>query len=145
MPKENRSDGELFLLDTHVWFRYQLNEHALRPAAEAALDKAAERDALFISVISIWELAMLERDRYLQLDGGVKHWTQTALSKPGIALLPYSPDIAIESVHLPAPMHKDPADRILVASARIEGMTLVTSDKSILSFAKATRLACLRA
>ncbi len=88
---------------------------------------------------------MLERDGKLTLHGGANHWIEEALANPGIVLLPFSPQIAIDSVYLPDPMHKDPADRILVASARIEKLTLVTSDKAILAFAKATNLACLRA
>ena len=133
------------LLDTHVWLRCQASTDALRADAEVAIDEAAQRNSVFVSVISIWELAMLERARYIDLDGGVEKWTQQALSKPGISLLPFSPEIAIDSVHLPAPMHKDTADRILVASARMEGLTLVTSDKAILAFAKLTKLAHLRA
>jgi PIN domain nuclease of toxin-antitoxin system len=133
------------LLDTHVWFRYQVLPDLLRKTAADAIDRAASTNSVFVSVISIWELAMLERDGRLELIGGVDRWSQEALSKPGLSLLPFSPQIAIESVHLPEPMHKDPADRILVASARIERLTLVTSDKAVLSFAKATRLAHLRA
>ncbi len=136
---------ELFLLDTHVWLRYQVSTQSLRPQVEDSLDEAAIRHGVFISVISIWELAMLERAGYVDLEGGVRRWSERALAKPGITLLPLSPEIAIESVHLPSPMHKDPADRILVGSARIEGLTLVTSDKAILAFAKTTKLACLRA
>ena len=142
-----RSEPEAahLLLDTHVWFRYQLFPHALRPTAEVAIDQASERDAVLVSVISVWELAMLERAGKIELQGGVERWTTEALSKPGISLLPFSPEIAIESVHLSEPMHKDPADRILVASARVEGLTLVTSDKAVLNFAKSTKLPHLRA
>lgn len=96
-------------------------------------------------MISVWELAMLERDGKLALSGGANHWIEEALANPGIFLLPFSPQIPIDSAHLPDPMHKDPVDRILIASARIEKLTLVTSDKSILAFAKATSLARLRA
>ncbi len=133
------------LLDTHVWFRLQASTRDLRPEADAAIEEASRRNAVFVSVISVWELAMLERARYLEMDGGVHRWSEEALSKPGISLLPFSPEIAVEAVYLPPPMHKDPADRILVASARIEGFTLVTSDKAIIAFAKATHLPYLRA
>ena len=88
---------------------------------------------------------MLERDGKLELAGGVERWPLEALSKTGITLLPFSPAIAIESVNLPLLMHKDPSDRILVASARIEQMTLVTADKAILAFARTTGLATIRA
>jgi PIN domain nuclease of toxin-antitoxin system len=132
------------LLDTHIWFRYQITPAVLRPAAIKAIDEAAERGVVFVSAISVWELAMLERDGRLELDGGTGKWADEALSKPGISLLPLSPAIAVESVYLPAPMHKDPADRILVASARVERLTLVTSDKNVLNFARKSRLSHLR-
>jgi PIN domain nuclease of toxin-antitoxin system len=88
---------------------------------------------------------MLERAGRLELHGGVERWTSDALSKPVIHLLPFSAGIAIETVHLREPMHRDSADRILVAFARVEGLSLVTSDKAILQFARSTGLAHLRA
>lgn len=145
MPEPKPLESPALLLDTHVWINYQAFSRALRPAAEAVIDQAVTHNSVFVSVISLWEIAMLERAGRINLNGGVHAWTQEALSKPGIALLPFSPQIAIDSVYLPDPMHKDPADRILVASARIEKLTLVTSDKAILAFAKATSLAYLRA
>jgi PIN domain nuclease of toxin-antitoxin system len=137
------NDSKL-LLDTHIWFRYQVTPKLLRSATADVIDHAALRNAVFVSAISVWELAMLERDGKLELNGGADRWSQQALSKPGISLLPLSPQIAVASVYLPQPMHKDPSDRILVASARVDGLTLVTSDKKILNFAKTTGLSCLR-
>ncbi|HZL25687.1 MAG TPA: type II toxin-antitoxin system VapC family toxin [Acidobacteriaceae bacterium] len=136
--------NEVLLLDTHIWFRYQVFPKLLRRSAADAIDRAALLHGVHVSVISVWELTMLERDGKLELQGGAQEWSRQALSKPGISLLAFSPAIAVASVHLPEPMHKDPADRILVASARVEQMTLVTSDKKILSFAKSTGLTCLR-
>jgi PIN domain nuclease of toxin-antitoxin system len=133
------------LLDTHIWLRYQGISGDLRPAALPTLDHAAAADAVFVSIISIWEIALLVRQGRLSLNTSVDRWTTEALSKPGIRLLPLTPQIAIVSADLPDPMHKDPADRILVASARVERLTLVTRDRDILAFAKATKLACLQA
>jgi PIN domain nuclease of toxin-antitoxin system len=133
------------LLDTHVWFRYQTTPQMLSPRALRSIDDAAQRSDVFVSVISVWELAMLERDGRLVLQNGVRAWVSDALNRPGICLVDYSSDIAIESVHLPEPMHKDPSDRILVATARVQRMALVTADKAILAFAKFTGLDHLRA
>ena len=132
------------LLDTHIWLNYQGFTRALSRPVERTIDEAAERSAVFVSVISIWELAMLVRAGRIELNGSIDRWTDLALAKPGITLLPFSPSIAIESVNLAEPMHKDPADRILVASARVERMTMVTSDAKIQSFAKITGLPCLK-
>jgi len=133
------------LLDTHVWLNATAIPGRIRPAVRAAIDAAQAERAIYIAVISVWELAMLERDRRIELSGGVEQWTRQALAKHGVTLLNYTPAIAIESVYLPAPMHKDPSDRVLVATARIEKLTLVTSDKAIIKFAKATGLPHLRA
>jgi PIN domain nuclease of toxin-antitoxin system len=133
------------LLDTHIWLRYQGISGDIRASALPIIDHAATANAIFVSVISIWEIALLVRLNRLALHTSVDRWTTEALSKPGINLLPFTPQIAIDSVDLPDPMHKDPADRILVASARVERLTLVTRDRDILSYAKATKLACLPA
>jgi len=100
--------SDALLLDTHIWFRYQVSPKLLRPASADVIDEAALRNAVFVSAISVWELAMLERDGRLEMFGGADRWTQEALSKPGISLLPLSPQISVASVYLPEPMHKDP-------------------------------------
>lgn len=133
------------LLDTHVWFRANVTPDRIRNPTRMAIQAAQNECAIYISVISIWELAMLERDGKIELAGGVEYWTREALAKHGVSLLHYSPAIAIESVYLPLPMHKDPSDRVLVASARVENLTLVTSDKAILQFAKTAGIPALRA
>ena len=133
------------LLDTHIWLRFQGISGEIKPSARPVIEQAAAANSVFVSVISIWEIALLVRLQRLSLNVSVDRWTTEALTKPGIHLLPFTPQIAIDSVDLPDPMHKDPADRILVATARIERLTLVTRDRDILAFAKATKLACLQA
>ncbi len=86
---------------------------------------------------------MLTSKKRLQFDRPVRRWVTEALDQPGIRLLPLSSDIAIDAAELPETMHKDPADRMIVASARIERLLLVTCDKPMLAFAKATGLACI--
>ena len=133
------------LLDTHVWARVQGLPGKLRSPAALGIEAAACSNLLFVSVISVWDIAMLKRAGTLNLQGGTRDWVTRAPNRPGINLLPYTADIAIESVYLPAPMHKDPADRILIASARIEKLTIVTSQVAMLAFAKTTGLLSLRA
>jgi PIN domain nuclease of toxin-antitoxin system len=133
------------LLDTHVWLRYGNSSSPFRRAAIDAIDEGLESGAVYVSVISIWEIALLVRQNKLALHVSVERWVDDALAVSGLQLLPLSPQIAIESVNLPEPMHKDPADRILVASARVERLTLVTADKAVLKFAKTTGLAYMRA
>ena len=139
------TSNEPLLLDTHVWIRSQLYPELLRAAARERIRRAAEANLIYVSVISVWEIAMLIRDGKLELDGGADGWTKAALSCPGIFLLPFSREIAIASVYLPQPMHKDPSDRSIVASALIAKLTLVTADKAVLAYAKTTGLSHLRA
>ncbi len=133
------------LLDTHIWLDFINASPKLRPATVAAIDAARSNGAASVSVISIWEVALLVRFKRLTLHSTVSRWAEEALKLPGINLLPFTPEIAIASVDLPEPMHKDPADRILVASARVERLTLVTRDRDILAFAKSIKLTCLQA
>jgi PIN domain nuclease of toxin-antitoxin system len=133
------------LLDTHVWVHYINATPGLRPETIRAIDRALISGSVFISVISIWEIALLVRLKRLALQTTVSQWAEQALKLPGTSLLAFTPEIAIDSVELPEPMHKDPSDRIVVSTARIERLTLVTRDRAILAFGKATKLACMQA
>lgn len=136
-------DPRPLLLDTHIWLDYANAAPELSSSVVSSINAARRSGALFVSVISIWEIALLVRRRRLHLLPSPARWTEEALRLRGLNLLPFSPEIAISAVDLPASMHKDPADRILVASALIENLTLVTRDREILTFAKATHLTCL--
>lgn len=77
---------------------------------------------------------MLVSKNRIQLKGNALDWINKALSAPGISLCPLTPEIAYESVNLPGDFHGDPADRMIVASARKLNGTLVTFDKKILAY-----------
>ena len=129
--------SDLLLLDTHCWIWAQLG--LVQNLSRAALQsmKDAEREgSLRISVISIWELAMLESKGRIALPMNVRTWVDRALSKPGISVAPLTPEIAIESVHLPGELHGDPADRMLVATARVLGATLATKDAQLIRYSR---------
>ena len=131
------------LLDTHIWIRFINGDVTLPPKLIDAVESARLHSEVYVSVISVWEVALLVKRARLTLPLGIESWVEGALRLAGIHLLPFSPAIALETVALPTPMHKDPADRILVASARIERLRLVTLDGEILAFARDTNLAVL--
>ena len=139
------SSGPPLLLDTHIWLDFLNASPRLRPATVAAIETARASGSVFVSVISVWEAALLVRLKRISLHSPIEQWTNEALELPGLNLLSFTPRIAIAAVDLPDPMHKDPADRILLASARVERLTLVTRDHDILAFAKSIKLACLQA
>jgi PIN domain nuclease of toxin-antitoxin system len=138
--------SDLLLLDTHCWLWAQLG--LIQRLSKAALQaiRSAESDGnLRLSVISIWELAMLENRGRVALPMNIRTWVDQALSKPGIAVSPLTPEIMIESVHLPGELHGDPADRMLTATARVLGATLVTKDDRLLRYSKLRHVRALEA
>jgi PIN domain nuclease of toxin-antitoxin system len=119
------------LLDTHIWLWLIQGDSTLSLQARRLIDDASENQVLFVSVISIWEIAMLESKNKIKLESSCHTWVKTAFSLPGIELLTLTPDIAIESCNLPGQFHGDPADRILAATARTENLHLMTRDKKL--------------
>jgi PIN domain nuclease of toxin-antitoxin system len=139
MPQRtDRSRG--VLLDTHIWIQLQSGSPTLSKAALNAIDSATPSRSVYVPLISVWEVAMLTAKRRLQFDRPVRQWVEEALEKPGLQLLPFTTNIAIEAALLPEPMHKDPADRMIVASALSERFTLITADKPMLFFARSIGL-----
>jgi PIN domain nuclease of toxin-antitoxin system len=123
------------LLDTHCWVWIQLGpEEKLVRAARSTIEKAARADRLLVSVMSIWEVGMLEAKGRLALRMSCAAWIKQALATPGLGLAPLTPEIAIESSRLPGAFHGDPADRILVATARIMGARLLTKDERLIDY-----------
>ena len=117
-------DG-LLLLDTHSWLWAQLG-----------LVQRFSRAAL---------ATMLEKRGRPALSMNVRTWVEEALSKPGVSVAPLTPEIAIESVHLPGDLHGDPADRMLAATARVLGATLLTKDTRLIRYARQRHVKALEA
>ena len=123
----------MIVLDTHVWVWWvhgdaNLPENCARAIAEH------EGDGLGVSSISCWEVAKLVEHGRLTLPETLDKWIDEALAYPGIRLLDLSPRIAVESTRLPPPFHKDPADQIIVATARAYDCELLTLDHKIRSY-----------
>jgi PIN domain nuclease of toxin-antitoxin system len=96
--------------------------------------KAREETGLGVSVISCWEVAKLVECRRLSLPQPIDLWMEQALAYPGIHLIGLTPPIVLESTRLPGEFHRDPADQLLVATARIHGVPMVTVDRKILDY-----------
>jgi PIN domain nuclease of toxin-antitoxin system len=124
------------LLDTHVLVRLTNGDQRLGAQAKEAMRSAYSEDRALVSAITPWEIALLVSKGRLTLDQDVLDWVRSALSLPGVRLAPLSAEIAVASTRLPWEMHADPADRILVATARHLGATLVTADATLLKLAK---------
>jgi PIN domain nuclease of toxin-antitoxin system len=128
---------ERFLLDTHIWiWLIQANRDKLK---RSSLDEAQElhdERRLCISAISIWEVAHLAIAGRVTLSAPLDAWLNITLSDPFVDLLPLSPNILVEATRLPGTIHKDPADRMIVATARHHNLTLLTRDDDVLLYAK---------
>jgi len=135
MTAEDPSRSEL-LLDTHALLWLLRGNPSMGMTARHAIHLAEQRHSVLISAITPWEIALLVSKNRLKLDGDVMDWVRNALAKPGVRLVALEPEIAVASTRLPFDIHADPADRILVATARHLGATLVTADRALLELAK---------
>jgi PIN domain nuclease of toxin-antitoxin system len=123
----------VILLDTHIWLWWVQRDSRLTPRLEEVL-RAHEADGLGVSVFSCWEVANLVRGGRLALPLPTREWLSTALAYPGVELLPLSLDVVVDANELPGDFHKDPADRLIVATARIHDCMLLTADAKILAY-----------
>ncbi len=121
-----------FLLDTHIivwWFE---QSPRLLPAQKEALESADAASPLVISDISLWEISTLTSLGRLRLRLPLRDWLERAVAPPLVRRIGISPAIAAEVASLPDSFHRDPADRILVATSRVLGATLLTLDRRII-------------
>jgi len=123
----------MIVLDTHIWVWWVHETEQLTPAQHDAI-AANETDLIGLSAISCWEIAKLVEYGRLELPSSLEEWFEQALSYPGVQLLALTPEIAIESTRLPGEFHRDPADQIIVTTARVYECPLVTSDDKILNY-----------
>jgi len=138
--------NELLLLDTHCWLWAQLGQvDRLSRRAVAVMRNAESAGNLRVSVISVWELGMLEERGRVALPMNIRNWVEEALTKPGISLAPLTTEIAIESSNLPGNLHGDPADRIIVATARAWNATLLTKDERLIDYSRQRHVRVLEA
>lgn len=123
----------MILLDTHIWIWWVSGSAELPEKYKQDL-AANERLGLGISIMSCWEVANLVQKKRLTLQQPVFEWINLALNYPGISLLNLTPEIVVDANELPDPFHRDPVDRLLVATARFANISLMTLDTKILEY-----------
>jgi PIN domain nuclease of toxin-antitoxin system len=124
----------MIVLDTHIWVWWVHRDPNLTSRQIEWLQQHEAQD-LGVSAITCWEVAKLVEYGRLKLPLSVGDWMEQAFAYPGMRLLPLSPEVAVEATRLPGLFHRDPADQIIVATARIYRCPLLTSDKKLLSYA----------
>ena len=136
---------ERFLLDTHVWIWLQEGVPGVSPRLIATIDDARRHGLVYVSAISVWEIGNLTARRRIELQLPMEEWLRTALTTGNLQPLPLDAEIAMASTRLPGVLHNDPADRMLVATARRHDLTLVTHDKMLLKYGRQRLLKVLPA
>jgi PIN domain nuclease of toxin-antitoxin system len=126
----------MIVVDTHVlvWWANQSNDK-LSKTAKNHLQKAEKLDGgIIASAISAWEIAILVSKGRLILSMDVEDWLDNVAALPGLCFLPVDRYTLVQSTRLPEPFHQDPADRIIVATARGLNLPLVTADQLISAY-----------
>ena len=125
------------LLDTHVLIWWLNDRKRLSPTQQKIVGAVHPGEPLLVSDISLWEVATLHGLGRIRLALPLREWLDKATAPPLVQRHGISPAIAAEVAALPDSFHRDPADRILVATARVLGATLLTQDRRIVDAALA--------
>jgi PIN domain nuclease of toxin-antitoxin system len=125
-------------LDTHIWLWSLLEPDRLSRRVARELRNPANE--LWLSPISVWETLILCEKGRLKLDGGAAEWILKAMRLVPMTEAPLTTQVAVETAKVRLP-HRDPADRFLIATARVFGLTLVTGDRRLLEARQAPVLA----
>ncbi len=110
-------------------------DRRLSAAARRAIERSQTRGDLSLSLISVWEVAKKVEKAQILLDRPVEQWLELALAWPGLHLVELTRPILVESCRLPRPFHGDPADQIIIATARDRDAAIVTKDEKIRAYA----------
>lgn len=133
------------LFDTHVVLWLMFGDPKLGAIARRACEQACRENQACVSAITSWEIGVLASKKRIDLFRDVQEWVRDALATPGVSLIGLEPEIAVNSTRLPFEMQADPADRILVATARYLGAALATADRALLAIAEAGHFAAIDA
>jgi PIN domain nuclease of toxin-antitoxin system len=119
------------ILDTHVWVWWLLADSPLPDRERQALDGIATDKGIYLPAICLWEVQMLHHKKRLKLPVPFPTWLRRAASTDMLTILPLNADAVIAVDGLPASFHGDPADRMIVATARAHDLALATHDAAI--------------
>jgi PIN domain nuclease of toxin-antitoxin system len=123
-----------FLLDTHTWIWWNMNPPRLSQKVKEIMGNTDMYDEMLLSAISPWEFCKLLEKNRLCISIDPEAWINIALDMPKLRLVPLTPVLSYRSTVLPQPFHSDPADQIIVATAREENATLLSRDEKILDY-----------
>jgi PIN domain nuclease of toxin-antitoxin system len=123
-----------YLFDTHAWYWSVTEPEKIPAVARRVLRSAPQGEPIGLSVISIWEFCKLVEKGRVEIRLPLLDWINASIDPAFIALVPLSPKIAAASVQLPGNFQRDPADQIIVATARQVNAVVVTKDRALRSY-----------
>lgn len=123
-----------YLLDTHTWIWWHMNPQQLSARVKEIIANTKNYDEMLLSAISPWEFSKLLEKQRLGISCDPEAWIKTALDMPKLRIVPLSPILSYRSTVLPKPFHNDPADQIIVATARENKAIILTKDEKILVY-----------
>ena len=123
-----------YILDTHTWIWWHMNPKKLSQKVKKIIENTNRYDEILLSAISPWEFSKLLEKKKIGISCDPEDWINIALDMPKFRLVHLSPVLAYRSTALPQPFHSDPADQIIVATAREENATILTKDERILVY-----------
>lgn len=129
----------MIVLDTHIWIWWASELPDLKPRHRELLE-ANRSSGLGVNAISIWEISKKFQLGKFGLDRPFDEWLKGVLALPDLRLLELSQDILVESTRLPNEFRSDPADEIIVATARVLNVPLLTADRKLLDYEHVSQL-----
>jgi len=123
-----------YLLDTHTWIWWNVLPDELSPDVYKIISNPKGNEEFLLSVISVWEFSKIIQKRRMIISSTPEDWIEKALAMPNLRVAPFTPRIAYRSTVLPGQFHQDPADQIIVATAREEGAVILTKDERIRAY-----------
>ncbi|MEH1849441.1 MAG: type II toxin-antitoxin system VapC family toxin [Nostoc sp.] len=129
----------MIILDTHIWVWWNHNDSKLTLGQREAINRERPH-GLGVCSISLLEISRLVTQNKLILPCSIQEWFNIVLAQEGVLLLSITPQIAIDSYSLPGNFHKYPADRIIVSTARMYDVPLVSVDEKILAYSDVKRI-----
>lgn len=124
----------MIVLDTHTLVWWVTGDATLSKKAGKVIEREQSGGSIIVSAISAWEIAMLVAHGRLVLSMDVSSWLATVAEIEAVRFFPVDVEIAAKSVELPGEFHKDPADRMIVTTARKLAVPLLTKDDKILNY-----------
>lgn len=135
----------MILLDTQVLVWFAEGEPDLKRPARKLIEDETKTGLVVISPITFWEVSMLVDKGKLTLGRSLTEWMEAVLDQPGFRIEPVEPRVAVDAGSLPGEIHGDPADRIIIATARHLECPVLTTDRKIIEYAAAGHIQAIDA